>query len=462
MKSAEEQLAGSPYLVPTDSESLARFRAIQHSAIGTQRLAVEADARIKRRARELLRPLEQATRADLVVESNKIEGYVWSSGDVRQAIKDHENLLAGPESALTEIVKADRKLYQVLGLYRAHEIADNWQAADYSPKASHIRELHRLILGESSGSGSYKLYANAIGGREDHKTTDPVDVPRAMSALADWWATSTGDPLLTATVIHAWLAHIHPFSDGNGRLARIIANLELSRHGYAPLIVRSDDDRGQYYDALQESDDGNILPLYELFERVVRRQSKTMALDTYIEDVIADRMLSSEIDRFNIWSTALRTFAAEFSKEARAQGWSFSQEGQLSLQSFALLANEDTDGNGWFATLGPADSKKEWLLWFGFRSHDWRVKDGELSKWPSIFVSRRVHSRASQHPYKWDRFVDPRGYAVPDEVRIIPLREKPVKLRYNTVVEGYAEDLGVQSIMDAIVEYTAVSPRLRS
>lgn len=69
--------------------------------------------------------------------------------------------------------------------------------------------------------------------------------------------------------MHAWLAHIHPYIDGNGRTARAITNLELTRAGYPPIIIKKKE-RDRYIDALGEPDDGgDISAFLELiFERL--------------------------------------------------------------------------------------------------------------------------------------------------------------------------------------------------
>lgn len=452
MFSAEQQLHGSPYLIPEGEVARKRFNRASESSIRTRSLAVATNDRIRTSANELLEPYTRATRAELVTESNRIEGYVWDPSDVRRVIADNLPLLGGSEHALTEIVKADRKLYEVLGLYRAHELADAWWQSAESPRASHIRELHRVILGGVHGSGAYKQFANEISGRSDHKTTDPIDVPREMARLADWWSTAEGDPLLTATVVHAWLAHIHPFSDGNGRLARVLANLELTRNSYAPLILSAAGDRGEYYDALKESDDGDILPLYELFEKAIRRQSKTMARVSYLEEIIDDRLLVDETYRFQLWSAALATFTTLLETAVIARGWVFKPEGELGLKSFALLGNRDFDGNGWYATVGPRHGAAEWLLWFGFKSEEWRgIDPHEREGYPSIFVSRRDNSSGAPHPFRWEPHAGVAGGSVPDEVRVVPLRKSPVQVRYGVGVSSFDDEGAAEYVADALV-----------
>jgi hypothetical protein len=69
----------------------------------------------------------------------------------------------------------------------------------------------------------------------------------------------------------AWLHHrftqIHPFQDGNGRLARAIASLVLVKDGLFPLVVTRDD-KSTYLDALEKADAGCLKPLIDLIARL--------------------------------------------------------------------------------------------------------------------------------------------------------------------------------------------------
>lgn len=72
----------------------------------------------------------------------------------------------------------------------------------------------------------------------------------------------------------AWLHHrftqIHPFQDGNGRVARALATLVLLRDGWFPLVIRRDE-RRTYIDALEAADDSDLVPLVELFTLIQKR-----------------------------------------------------------------------------------------------------------------------------------------------------------------------------------------------
>jgi hypothetical protein len=72
----------------------------------------------------------------------------------------------------------------------------------------------------------------------------------------------------------AWLHHaftqIHPFQDGNGRVARTLATLVFVKSGYFPLVINRDD-RERYIDALEAADLGDMSPLIRLFTQVQKR-----------------------------------------------------------------------------------------------------------------------------------------------------------------------------------------------
>ena len=75
-------------------------------------------------------------------------------------------------------------------------------------------------------------------------------------------------PVCSPEVLSAWLHHrftqIHPFQDGNGRVARILASLVFLKADLFPLVIR-DEDRKQYIAALETADDGNLNKLIHLF-----------------------------------------------------------------------------------------------------------------------------------------------------------------------------------------------------
>jgi fido (protein-threonine AMPylation protein) len=78
-------------------------------------------------------------------------------------------------------------------------------------------------------------------------------------------------PLLCATWFHHAFTTIHPFQDGNGRVARLLASLILIKHGLFPFTVLREEAKVKYIDALEKADLGEPQPLVEYFAEVQKR-----------------------------------------------------------------------------------------------------------------------------------------------------------------------------------------------
>lgn len=142
---------------------------------------------------------------------------------------------------------------------------------------SDIRELNRIILvkpywkealtydGQATRRqikvGEYKEHPNSVrlpNGEMFHYV-EPMDVPQRMQELMDWYRTSDVHPIELAADFHYRFIRIHPFDDGNGRVARLLANYILMRYGYAPIIIRTGE-KSTYIAALQKADAGDMNP----------------------------------------------------------------------------------------------------------------------------------------------------------------------------------------------------------
>lgn len=138
-----------------------------------------------------------------------------------------------------------------------------------------IRTLHKTLLREDYTvyrnlpggvttsyvvhAGQYKTRPNSVitryGTRFDYAS--PEETPSLMTDLVDWYnqAETEGklSPVELAILFHFRYIRIHPFEDGNGRIARLMLNYILSRHGYPMVVVRSRSKK-DYLEALHQSD----------------------------------------------------------------------------------------------------------------------------------------------------------------------------------------------------------------
>lgn len=124
--------------------------------------------------------------------------------------------------------------------------------------------VHRTLPGGMSSSytvhaGCYKTRPNSVitlsGERFEYAS--PEETPMLMTDLIQWYQTEEAkgelNPLELAAMFHYRYIRIHPFEDGNGRIARLIMNYILSRHQY-PLIVVPSKSKQEYLSALSAVD----------------------------------------------------------------------------------------------------------------------------------------------------------------------------------------------------------------
>jgi Fic family protein len=119
--------------------------------------------------------------------------------------------------------------------------------------------------------GEYKRFANNPR-RPDgtmHEYCPPELVKDEMERLIGWYFDAESQSV-PPDVLSAWLHHrftqIHPFQDGNGRIARALGTLVFLKHDLFPLVIR-DSDRTAYIEALENADRGDLLSLIKIFAR---------------------------------------------------------------------------------------------------------------------------------------------------------------------------------------------------
>lgn len=101
-----------------------------------------------------------------------------------------------------------------------------------------------------------------------HEYCPPIHVDSEIDRLLAYYASyHDEDPILVASWLHHRFAQIHPYQDGNGRVARAIVTLELLRHELLPLVVDRDL-RSEYLDSLEKADEGDLSSLVGLFGRL--------------------------------------------------------------------------------------------------------------------------------------------------------------------------------------------------
>lgn len=144
-----------------------------------------------------------------------------------------------------------------------------------------IRELHNLVTGYTS---NYRNFEVSIHHRKPSKSnfTPAFQVANEMSSLVSWYNDSIQNlktnPIILAGMFHYRFVSIHPFSDGNGRIARVITSLILLKFKIPPPRV-SLDNRIFYLSALENADNGNYEAWIRFFAKEVLKS---------IEDLLSE------------------------------------------------------------------------------------------------------------------------------------------------------------------------------
>ena len=221
-------------------------------------------------AEALTRAVEFATRA-AAIDTGAIEGlYEVDRGftfTVARGVAAWEKVIAAREPVVRRSFEDALQAYDfVLDLATTR--------TDVSEKA--IREIHELICASQEKyrvvtsvgwqdrplpKGEYKDTPNNPTSRltgEIHAYAPPIDVPVEMRRLVDELrspAFAAAHPMLQAAYAHYAFVMIHPFADGNGRVARALASVYLYRRPGVPLVIFADQ-KEAYLDGLEEADEG--------------------------------------------------------------------------------------------------------------------------------------------------------------------------------------------------------------
>ncbi|CAN5905983.1 hypothetical protein BH11PSE8_BH11PSE8_33330 [soil metagenome] len=244
-------------------------------------------------------------RFEQVAESNAIEGSTLSVGETELAVLKGITITGHDPAFAKDAIALDRALTRITDLARDVATPTN---------IGQLHEVHALLLGDRPGAGIFRKERVTIRGA---RHTPPKTWQQVMDQMTQWQAWSAANMSLPApvrsAVLHAWLTHIHPYIDGNGRTSRAIGNLELIRAGYPPTIIKKKE-RDRYIGALAESDEGGDIRSFMqlIFDRIegaltgLELSAKKLQGFNPMLEKIRDR----QEKQLNIWETSVRLLAS--------------------------------------------------------------------------------------------------------------------------------------------------------
>ncbi|TSC80795.1 MAG: Filamentation induced by cAMP protein Fic [Parcubacteria group bacterium Gr01-1014_29] len=172
----------------------------------------------------------------LTYHSNSIEGSTLTEPDTAAILFDNAAL---PNKSLTEQLEA-----------KNHQTALNY-LFDYVAKKEKVDEalvlkLHSILMnGIRPDAGVYRNHAVRITG-VNLPTANYMSVPKLMPEVMARVALKNTDILAESAGVHSKFEQIHPFSDGNGRIGRLLMSTMLLSANFAPAIIRQEQKRLYY------------------------------------------------------------------------------------------------------------------------------------------------------------------------------------------------------------------------
>jgi Fic family protein len=201
-----------------------------------------------------------------VVKSSAIEGERLDEDQVRSSIARRLGLdFGGTVAASRDVEGVVEMMLDAIRNYVERLTAERlfaWHASLFPAGRSGMR---RITAGawRPAEAGPMQVVSGPIGRERVHFEAPAAErLEREMAAFIDWLGTASDtDPVLKAGVAHFWFVTIHPFEDGNGRIARAIADMALARaegtaDRFYSMSAQIEEERSEYYLSLERSQRG--------------------------------------------------------------------------------------------------------------------------------------------------------------------------------------------------------------
>jgi len=248
---------------------------------------------------------EEATLATLteeVVKSSAIEGEKLDVKSVHSSLARRLGLDAGRtepqdrhiEGIVEMMLDATRNCQATLTAKRLF----GWHASLFPTGRS---GMHKISVGKwrTDATGAMQVVSGAMGRERVHfEAPAATRLASEIKRFLAWFARPDVDPVLAAGIAHFWFITIHPFDDGNGRIARAIAEMALSRadgvtEKYYSMSAQIERERRDYYRRLETSQRSSTLDITDWLEWFLQCLSRAIER--------SQRTLDSVLQRAKFW-----------------------------------------------------------------------------------------------------------------------------------------------------------------
>ena len=278
-----------------------------------------------------------------VIKSSEIEGEVLDRTQVRSSIARRLGMDIGAlapvdrdiEGVVEMMLDATQNYDRPLDAERLFA----WHAALFPTGRSGMSRI-RIGQWRDDASGPMQVVSGPMGHERVHYQAPPAErVDAEMQAFLTWFNDRPAtDPVIRAGIAHLWFVTIHPFEDGNGRMARAIADMSLARSEQSPqrfysMSAQIRIERKAYYDMLEatQRSDLDITPWLNWFLNCLDRAFTG-----------AEAILGTVLSKHRFWETNAATAFNERQKQLLTlllDGF----EGKLTSSKWAKIAKCSQD-----------------------------------------------------------------------------------------------------------------------
>ena len=177
----------------------------------------------------VLRQLRDYYRVGLAWSSNALEGNTLTEVETKVILEDGLTVGGKPLREIYEAVGHGKAYDYVFSIFRNREITIDG-----------IKTIHKLFYQaiDENNAGVWRV-ENVIVTGSGYAFPEPNQLGGLMDELTAWASAARGGfhPVRFAALLHLKFVTVHPFIDGNGRVARLLMNLALMQDGYMPTII---------------------------------------------------------------------------------------------------------------------------------------------------------------------------------------------------------------------------------
>lgn len=204
-----------------------------------------------------------------ILKSNEIEGEILDADQVRSSIARRLGMnIAGlvpsdrnVDGVVEMMLDATQKFQEPL----TEERLFGWHSALFPSGRS---GMYKIVVGNwrnNTPDDPMQVVSGAMGREKVHFEAPKAEaLPKEMGLFLDWFNSKTDiDPVLKSAIAHLWFVTVHPFDDGNGRIARTIADMQLARadgisQRFYSMSAQIRLERKAYYDILEKTQKGSL------------------------------------------------------------------------------------------------------------------------------------------------------------------------------------------------------------